>query len=486
MEYLSRIRYTSRDFDTIRADCIGSIQNFVPEYTDHNESDLGIVLIDHFAGIEDQVNFYIDKEVNECFIDTAQEFENVVNLLKLIAYTVTNYVPASVNITFQLEEAISNDIIIPANTRVQCDDVNSAYIFNIINDISIPAGQLGGTGAAFEGTFFAETLGTSDGSTPYQEFELTNLDWLDDHLVIYEEDTEGIQTFYNRVNIFEFSDYNEPVYRVEISEFKTKIIFGNTVHGKIPALGSEIKAEYYRGHGRLGNVSANTIKTILDPIYDVLGNEVDITVNNSKAATGGKPRETANEARINGPASLKTMHRAVTLEDYNTFAKGFRDPNYGSVTKASAVLNTEYYTSIDIYVLCEDQYGYAELPSNPLKEALFDYIETVRIATTEINIKDAILKPINIDATVYVMPNYNIEEVEAKVMSLLDSLFLVQNADFGANNETVALSDLYSLLNSSADGVAYVLISNPSSNIPIGKHEFPIKGTLNIDFVEVE
>jgi hypothetical protein len=484
MAYLDRIKYVSRDFDAIRSECIGSIQNYVPEWTDHNESDLGIVLIDHFAGIEDQVHFYIDKEVNECFIDTARELENVISLLKLINYTISNYVPSSTSIVFQLNGSTGwdNDIIIPEGTRVLCGDSNTQYIFNTTSDLLIEAGQLGNSVTAFEGEFFVETLATSNGVLVWQEYPLTYIDWLEDHLTVYSEDIYGIKTFFNRVSTFQFSDPTDPVYKVSISQFETRIQFGDNIHGMIPENNSQIKVEYFRGHGKKANVGANTLVQLLDPIKDVLGNDVGIYPNNPEAASGGSERETIDQAKVNGPASLTTMWRAVTLNDYDVLATAFRDPVYGTVTKAKSVLNNEYYTAIDVYVLGEDQNGYPAFINSSLKNALKNYLEERRTATVEVNIKDPILKAVNIDATVYVFPNYDLNYVKNSVLSILDVLFLTKNAAFGGGNGMISLSSLYALLNSAHKGISYALIQNPTGNIPINMFEFPTKGNINIAF----
>ncbi len=482
-----RIDYTGRDFDVIRASCIAYLQQFVPEMTDHNESDLGIVLIDLFSYVHDGLHFYLDNRINEAFLPTALELESVIKLLKTIDYNITNYIPASVEITFNLVQPITNDIVIPKGHRVGTSDLTNNYIFNLVEDLTIPAGSVDGVGIYNEGIYFNETLGTSDGITPNQEYDLTYTDWLEDSLKIYTEDNLGNKIYYRRLGknddipSFVFADANDKVFDVKIEEFKTTIIFGDGIHGYIPDNGLDIKAEYYRGHGYKANVSAKSLTVILDPITDVLGNAVPIYCTNVFPATGGKSRETIEEAKVNGPASLRTMYRAVTAEDFKTIAKSFRDPVYGGISDAMAVPDFTYYSdAINLYVVAEDNNQYPVNAGTPLKNALKDYIDDRRVIGMEVNILDPTFLTVDITADIYIYDNFKQSDILAKANELIDEMFKVYNMSFGGDNGKIALSDLYTILNS-INGVNYVYITNPTANIDVNSNEFPVKGTITLN-----
>jgi phage-related baseplate assembly protein len=72
------IKYTSRDFDTIRTDLIEHAKRFYPnEWKDFSKSTINSLLVDSVAYVGDVLSYYLDYQANESFMDTAIEFNNV-------------------------------------------------------------------------------------------------------------------------------------------------------------------------------------------------------------------------------------------------------------------------------------------------------------------------------------------------------------------------------------------------------------------------
>lgn len=72
------IKYTSRDFDTIREDLIEHAKRFYPnEWKDFSKSTINSLLVDSVAYVGDVLSYYLDYQANESFLDTAIEFNNV-------------------------------------------------------------------------------------------------------------------------------------------------------------------------------------------------------------------------------------------------------------------------------------------------------------------------------------------------------------------------------------------------------------------------
>lgn len=81
------IKYTSREFDTIKADLIEYIKRYYPNtYRDFNEASFGSLMIDTVAYIGDILSFYIDYQANETFIETATEYNNILRLGRQLGY----------------------------------------------------------------------------------------------------------------------------------------------------------------------------------------------------------------------------------------------------------------------------------------------------------------------------------------------------------------------------------------------------------------
>lgn len=75
------IRYTSRDFDSIRTDLVNYAKKYYPQtHQDFNEGSFGTLMIDTVAYVGDILSYYLDYQTNESFLDTAIEYENILKL----------------------------------------------------------------------------------------------------------------------------------------------------------------------------------------------------------------------------------------------------------------------------------------------------------------------------------------------------------------------------------------------------------------------
>lgn len=72
------IKYTSRDFDSIRSDIIEHAKRFYPEqWKDFSKGTVNSLLIDSVAYVGDVLSYYLDYQANESFLDSAIEFNNI-------------------------------------------------------------------------------------------------------------------------------------------------------------------------------------------------------------------------------------------------------------------------------------------------------------------------------------------------------------------------------------------------------------------------
>jgi len=72
------INYTSRDFDSIRSDIVEHAKRFYPEqWKDFSKGTINSLLVDSVAYVGDVLSYYLDYQVNESFLDTAIEFNNI-------------------------------------------------------------------------------------------------------------------------------------------------------------------------------------------------------------------------------------------------------------------------------------------------------------------------------------------------------------------------------------------------------------------------
>ncbi|MCU1491790.1 MAG: putative baseplate assembly protein, partial [Acidimicrobiaceae bacterium] len=91
-----------------------------------------------------------------------------------------------------------------------------------------------------------------------------------------------------------------------------------TVHnyGAVPDKGAPLRMRQYRsGGGSQGNVARNALASMKTPVPFVS------RVENRSPAAGGVDGEDLENAKLRGPITLRTLGRAVTVEDYEVLAR---------------------------------------------------------------------------------------------------------------------------------------------------------------------
>ena len=103
------INYTNRDFDSIKKDLEEHARRYYPDtYKDFSENSFGSYILDTVSYVGDMLSFYIDYQVNESFLETAIEYDNVRRLAKNTGYRFAGRPAAFGMATFY--------VIVPANT----------------------------------------------------------------------------------------------------------------------------------------------------------------------------------------------------------------------------------------------------------------------------------------------------------------------------------------------------------------------------------
>jgi len=113
------VQYTSRDFNSIKRDLVNYAKRYYANtYQDFSEAGFGSLMLDTVAYVGDILSFYVDYNVNECFLDTAIEYDNVIKLGRQMGFRFKGSSTSSGQASFY--------IIIPANSTG--DDLDYAYV----------------------------------------------------------------------------------------------------------------------------------------------------------------------------------------------------------------------------------------------------------------------------------------------------------------------------------------------------------------------
>ena len=99
---------------------------------------------------------------------------------------------------------------------------------------------------------------------------------------------------------------------------KAYVQFGDGERGaRLPTGTNNVRATYRKGIGAAGNVKSGALAQLLDRPLGVKG------VSNPAAASGGVDPEPEEAARTSIPLGVRTLGRAVSLLDYEDFARAF-------------------------------------------------------------------------------------------------------------------------------------------------------------------
>jgi hypothetical protein len=82
------IKYTNADFQSIKSALVEHAKRYYPDsYNDFNDSSFGSMFIDMASYVGDVLSFYIDYQVNESFLETAIEYNNIRKMAAQMGYT---------------------------------------------------------------------------------------------------------------------------------------------------------------------------------------------------------------------------------------------------------------------------------------------------------------------------------------------------------------------------------------------------------------
>ncbi|MFF8696808.1 putative baseplate assembly protein [Streptomyces sp. NPDC015144] len=189
----------------------------------------------------------------------------------------------------------------------------------------ITAFTIGATvGAVHAETVTDEVLGPAEG-VPGQSFTVARPPVVPGEFVVEVTDPAGgaQPTEWTRVDDFAHSGPEDR--HITLDPNSGRVEFGPAVrerdgsiryYGMVPPKGATVRVRSYRtGGGLRGNVARSTLRVLRSAIPYVA------RVENRRPALGGVDGETVESARVRGPMTLRTLHRAVVPHDYELLAR---------------------------------------------------------------------------------------------------------------------------------------------------------------------
>jgi hypothetical protein len=312
----------TRDFEAYRDDVLrtgGLADAYIPDWTDRSELDLGVALTEVFAFFADNLGYYQDRCANEALWPSITQRRSIVEQSKLIGYELRPPTSAQVELTIEVDAA--GTLFKGQLVKVEDSTGEEQIDFELLQD-HIFSGAGTETGIlAIHGTTIQDPLRTSVGA-PDQFFELGSRPLAlnptgELALDVYVTEA-GPEELWAIVDNFIESEPTDKVYAVRTDENDvSRIVFGDGINGKVPDAGvGNIRSVYRIGGGTVGNEVGEDKLTVMPNAPSFV-----VSVTNPDKPTGGKNKETIEEAKEMAPRSLKALQRCVSHTDYETQAR---------------------------------------------------------------------------------------------------------------------------------------------------------------------
>lgn len=312
------VGYLDRSFQQIKSRILLRLGETIPEVSDHSDSNILVIVIEAFAGVSEQLNYYIDNMAREAFITTARRYSSVVKHTRLIDYRIKAMIPSACDVTLEFKDIDGNPYPLPVDTIIPSGIVFStanATEFITIQDTIAKAGTTFVTVLSKQKTpLTGVDLGTTT-SDPDQAFSL-GFDYVHESIEL----TVGPDVWL-LVKTFGFSGPSDKVFIVDIAANKEAYIrFGDGINGAIPTSGLDLVGDYYTSQGSNGNINANTLVSVAPDLGTLIPTIDTIIYYNANPSVGGTDYEDIERVRRSAPLSLRTLDRAVTAQDYDDIA----------------------------------------------------------------------------------------------------------------------------------------------------------------------
>lgn len=456
------INYTSKDYESIRQDMIHRVSQIAPHWSDHNPSDLGVVLLELVAGVGDMLSYYLNAQAGEAYIATVRQRQNLIHLTQLIGYRLDGPVAASTALRFSLSAPLDGSLMIPKGTRCLAVLDREEIPFWTTEEVVIYPGQISADVPALQGYLEEETAVASG-----MPFLITNLHPSDIAQGTLNVVVNGVS--WCEVSHFQESEAEDPHFVSVIDALgKVQLRFGDGIRGAIPS--GSIEISYLRTLGSNGNIRSGLITQVLSSIYWE-SNLVSIAVTNPIPATGGADLEHQDHARKQAPAELRTLWRAVTKEDFLSLAEGFPGVAKAQILDLSDCSNTRYYR-VNL-VVAPDGGG---LPSPLLFADLRAFLEARKVITTEIQLFVPDYVRLSIQADVYAFAGQDLLQVQTRLETALADFFDFDKVQF---QQTIHVSDLVALIDG-VPGISHLHLLAPNQDHHLSPGQIPALGDVQL------
>lgn len=199
----------------------------------------------------------------------------------------------------------------------------------------------------------------------------------------------------------------------------------------IPEKDKEILLAYRLGGGNEGNVGANTLTILKDPIKGV-----NISVTNPEPVVNGRDAESLENALKRAPSEVFTLNRAVTVADYKFFAERAEGVIRAHVETSHYLWKHAKPGTVDVFLITKEN------SVEPLKKVK-DELESKQPIGASCNVQSAQFKNVNVELRAVIDKHADSKKVRSNILERLSKNLSSISWGFG---QTLHKSHIYDIV----------------------------------------
>ena len=471
------LSYTGRDVSEIRKELIDMIPSLTNKWTDFNESDIGITLIELIAGAQDMQNFYFDTQTFETYLDTAVQEKNIRSLLRSMNYRIPLVNSARGRIVLEFSDDSYKEVNIPKYTRVFSSNVGIGISYVTLDAVSEKGSFSYLNVPIIEGELKTITLTRKDfesntniSGNLSRRFYLGYKNVADRSVVVsqsgifWEECDDALLKYRGG---YYYSVHKD-------SEGQVYILFSPNFMSLIPSdYSSTVTIRFLISNGSSGILEAGSLDRIdisLNGLTNVI-NDID--------TYGGADEPDLNRLKLLARQHAVTMDRYITLADYEyavnsepyVFKSIVKDWKYPEYVKEPYIVRV---WAVDFSGKSLGEENIKTLKDKLLKKGNLEVsVEVANVVTVNFDI-DA-------EVTLRTRTEEEKEQVIESIKNYMYKVYSLGEMEFG---KRISYSLMLSYLRASSPYIKDVYLKNPTSDVEPRATDFPVLGEINIRVVD--
>nr|DAS88260.1 MAG TPA: Baseplate wedge protein [Bacteriophage sp.] len=472
------LSYTNRDIVSIRKELINTIPKLTDKWTDFNESDLGITLIELMAGVQDMQNFYLDTQAFETYLDTAVQDKNVRALLRSMNYRIPLAKSSECKVRVVFVNNDSREITIPKYTSFT-SSINSSVVNFVAKETITKSGSFDYIDIpVMEGIARTVTWSKDDlTSNKNVDGDVSRRIYLG-----YKNVSDGSVEIVQHGNIWKECDdallkyEGGRWYSVHVDSDGQVYVLMSVNFLQLVEDGDSLDINFVATNGVKGIIDMDTIDTINLNIQDV--QRIYNTTKSYDASDSPSSADLQN-MKVLARRNAVTMGRYITLEDFETavYEQSYVFQAVVKDWKYSDYVSEPYVVKVWAVNTLGESLG--ELTREKLKKELMS--KAIADVTVQVLEVESIDFNIDVDVVLSVDNETAKERLRTEIISFLNTTYRAENMSFGEN---ISYSLMTSRIKAYSPYIKDVVVRTPSKDIEVGNIQFPRLNKISVRVVE--